>query len=257
MEDNSLELINLFKEIAKKRWIKGVGRSWGDIGLTFENEIGKRADSEYKPDYGDIEIKCSSRYSEFPLYLFTISFDGPTDSEISRLVEKYGYYDHDFPDKKVMFRKITKEINELNKYNFMFDVDRKEEKIYLCIFDGNGELLERESYINFNKLKEHIETKIKKIAYIRASIKRNNGINYYRYYSINLYNFKGFDTFLKLIEENDFHIELISRIGKSGIFKGKYKNKNIVFSLPKDKIEKLFDCYAEYNNDIPVFNNVL
>lgn len=250
MKDNSMELIELFKKIANKGWIEGVGKSWGDIGLTFEHEIGKLPDSTYNPDYKDIEIKCTSRYSRFPLFLFTLAFDGPTDSEISRLAEKYGYYDHDFCDKKVMFRKITNELNENNKYNFSFEINRKEEKIYLCVSNGKGELLEKESYITFNKLKKHLDIKMKKIAYIKASAKKIDGIKYYRYYYIGLYRLKEFDDFLKLIENDKLVITIISRISKSGVFKGRYKNKNIEFSIPKENIEELFTCYAKYNNDL-------
>ena len=252
MKDNSLELIDLFKKVAEKRWIRGVGKSWGDIGLTFEHEIGKLPDSTYNPDYKDIEIKCSSRYSQFPLFMFTLAFDGPTDFEISRLVEKYGYYDHDFPDKKVIFRKISNEHNENNKYNFSFEVDRGKEKIYLCVYNGKGDLLERESYITFNSLKEHLYTKMKKIAYIKASAKKVNGINYYRYYLICMYKLKEFDVFLNLLEKDELQITLISRISKSGVFKGKYKNKNIEFAIKKENIEKLFTCFEKYNNDLPL-----
>ena len=39
--------------IANKGYVVGIGKSWGNIGLTFENEIGKLPDSKYDPDFED------------------------------------------------------------------------------------------------------------------------------------------------------------------------------------------------------------
>ena len=71
VEENNL--LNKFSEIYKKKWIKSFSNSFGSIGLTFENELGKKADSLYFPDYEGIEIKCVSRFSKYPLYLFKFS----------------------------------------------------------------------------------------------------------------------------------------------------------------------------------------
>ena len=248
-DKNSLELLELFKKVAEKRWIPGVGNSWGSIGLTFEDQINKQPDSKYDPDYEDIEIKCTSRYSLYPLFLFTVAFDGPGDNEIMRLVNTYGHYDGSYSDKKVLYRKIASEINSTYKYNFLFEVDHDKELIYLCIYDGDGVLIERQSYLTFDSLKKHVDTKIKKLALVRASIKNINNKKYYRYYAVSFYKSLGFEKFLELIENNILQINIISRIGKSGDFSGKYKNKNIEFSIKKEDISKLFECYMRFNHD--------
>ena len=121
--------------------------------------------------------------------------------------------------------------------------------IYLCIYDIDGVLIERKSYLTFNTLKKHVETKLKKLALVRASIKKIDNKKYYRYYAISFYKSLGFEKFLELIENNTLQINIISRIGKSGDFSGKYKNKNIEFSIKKEDISKLFDCYMRYNHD--------
>ena len=61
-------LISEFERIASKKWIKSVSKSFGSIGLTFEHEIKKNPDAMYFPDYHGIEIKCTSRYSRYPLF---------------------------------------------------------------------------------------------------------------------------------------------------------------------------------------------
>lgn len=242
MDKNSLKLIEKFKTIASKRWIPSVSNSWGSIGLTFEKELEKAPDSTYNPDYLDIEIKCYSRFSKYPLYLFTVAFDGPNFNEIDRIVNLYGWYDKDFPDKKIVFRKINGE-GYPDKYNFKFDIDYKNEKIFLCVYTSTGILLERISFVYFSSIKEHLYTKLKKLAIVRASIKKQDNGAFFRYYKISLFKLKNFDVFLKLIENNILKIDLISRISKSGVDKGRYRNKNIVFSIYKCDIDKLFDCY--------------
>lgn len=245
MDKTSEELISLFNQIAKKGWIKGNSQNWGEIGLTFEREINKLPDNTYKPDFIDIEIKCCSRFSRYPLNLFTIAFDGPNDNEIMRITEKYGQYDKDFNDSKVLFKPLNKQSNGTT---FKFDIDMFNKKIFLCIYDNN-KLIEKEAYINFSTLKKHIDTKLTKLAIIKASTKKSDKANYFRYYSIFLYKIKDFDTFLKLIESNLLEITIISRISKSGNDAGRYRNKNIVFAIKKYNIQKLFDCYYQYDCD--------
>ena len=249
IDKNSSELLELFKQIASKKWIPGVCNGWGSIGLTFEKEINKLPDSKYEPDFQDIEIKCTSRYSLYPLFLFTVAFDGPGENEMMRLVNIYGHYDGSYSDKKVLYRKICSKINPAYKYNFLFEIDRADKLIYLCIYDGDGILIERESYISFDTLKKHVDTKLKKLALVRASIKNIDNKKHYRYYAISFYKSLGFERFLELIENNILQINIISRIGKSGEFTGKYKNRNVEFSIKKEDIPKLFECYMRFNHD--------
>ena len=111
MNKETKELIKQFHSIARKRWIKSISKSFGSIGLTFEKELNKTPDSMYFPDYLGIEIKCTSRYSRYPLFLFTSAFDGPTFPEINRIIEKYGYFDKDFTDKtSEEFKKVKKKL---------------------------------------------------------------------------------------------------------------------------------------------------
>ena len=132
----------------------------------------------------------------------------------------------------------------------VLDVDRKEEKVYLCVFDSNAVLIERRAFVSFDNLKNHLYTKLKKMAFIKASQKKIDNKSYYRYYSIFLYELKDFETFLRLIEEDKLNIWLISRVSKSGPDRGRYRNKNIEFSIKRENLIELFDCYAQYNHDL-------
>ena len=93
IEKEEKELISQFIEITKRGWIKGVNNLTNSVGLTLEKQLNKEPDSMYFPDYNGIEIKCSQRFSRYPLKLFSLSFDGPELYEMNRLLKKYGKKD--------------------------------------------------------------------------------------------------------------------------------------------------------------------
>lgn len=252
MTEEVKKLIDDFKIIANKKWIKSISKSFGSIGITFEKELGKNPDALYFPDYYGTEIKCVSRYSRYPLFLFTVAFDGPSFPEINRIVEKYGYLDKNYPDKKVLFEKISCNRKSLvdDKYKFKLEVDENAEKLYLCVYDLNDELIERESFVYLKTIEEHLTLKLNRLAVIYASTKKEDGEKYFRYYKIDIYNLIGFERFLRLLKFGVIEVSLISRISKSGVDAGRYRNKNLVFSIKKNNIEKLFDKIHSYDNDL-------
>lgn len=92
-------------------------------------------------------------------------------------------------------------------------------------------------------------TKLNNLAYIKASKKKIDEIEHFRFYEIFLYTLKNFDTFIDLLKNGEIDVTLISRISKSGISAGKYHNKNLVFQIKKKNVEKLFDLVYYYNSD--------
>ncbi len=241
--------IEKFKVISKKGWIKNENKSWGSVGLTFEKQLGKKADSMFFPDYYDIEIKCTTLNSKYPLFLFTLSLDGPTFPEINRLVKNFGHYDKDYPDKKVLFETINDD-NSRHKFRFKFDINREEEKIYLCVYDIHQNLIEKESFVYFDSIKNHLLAKLNNLAVIFAAQKTLNKEKFFHYYKLQIYKLKNFEIFLNLLEKNIIKVDLIARISKSGTDVGRYRNKNLVFKIDKDNIWRLFDRIYSYSSKI-------
>lgn len=250
-------LLSKFKTIANKKWIKGINNSTGSVGMTFEKEIGKKPDKDYVPDFYGYELKCTTRYSGYPVSLFSCTFDGPTFPEINRIVERYGYYHKSFTDKKVLYTRVkfnkTTEVNQ--KYKFIFKNDKQNERIYLLVYDMEDNLIDSESYVNYITIYNHLCTKLNKMALIYASKKKVNSDYYYRYYHIIIYYLRDFDTFINLLENDYINVRIESRINNVGKDAGKYANKNLVFSIDKNKIDKLFDKKIDYNNDENNANN--
>lgn len=245
------ELVNNFKKVSKKGWIESTCSNHGGVGNTFEKELGKTKDSLFFPDYYGIELKCTTIKSKYPLYLFTIAFDGPTFPEINRIVELYGYPDKDFKDKKVLFCKLsTKKKSLVNEnYKFQLHINKTEDKLFLKVYDKNDELIEMKSFVYLKSIYDHLIIKLSNLAVIYAYKTRKNKIDYFKYYKIIIYKLISFDKFISLLEEGFIIVDLISRINKSGVDKGRYRNKNLVFSLKKQDIEKLFNKIYEFNNE--------
>lgn len=253
MDINHAKLIKYFHKIAYKRWIKGafINNKIGNIGLTFEKEINKEPDNMFFPDFEGIEIKCTTRYSDYPIYLFSTALEGKTFPEIKRIIEIYGYYDKQFQNNKVLYEDINYLTTHIvnNKWIFKLEINKTDEKLYFCVYDINNKLIEKESFVYLSVLYNHLVTKLNNLAIIKASKKIINNEVYFRYYEITIYKLKSFDKFLELIENKKINACIIGRISKSGYKCGKYSNKNLEFKIKKENIEYLFEKIYYYNYD--------
>ena len=244
-------LLKNFKEISRKKWIKSVNHNHGGVGVTFEQELNKKSDALFFPDYEGIELKCTTRYSNYPLYLFTLAFDGPTFPEIERLVDLYGYPDADFLDKKVLFTKLSvRQSYVVNmKYKFKLELNKEKDKLYLKVLDIDNNLIEMKSFVYLKSIYDHLMIKLNKLAIIKAYKKKIKGEDYFRYYRISIYELYSFDKFIDLLESGYIIVDLVARLNKSGVDKGRYRNKNLVFSIRKTDVDKLFNMVYEYDAD--------
>ena len=249
METNQKNLINYFHKIAYKRWIKGsfANNRIGNIGLTFEKEINKEPDNMFFPDFQGIEIKCTTRFSNFPIYLFSTSLEGKTYPEINRIIEKYGYYDKIYKNKKVLyedFNYFTTHIVD-EKWIFKLEINKNDDKLYFCVYDVNNNLIEKESFVYLSVLYDHIITKLINLAIIKASKKIEKNEIFFRFFEITIYKLISFDKFIELLEKKIINVSIVGRISKNE----KYKNKNLEFKIKKENIDKLFKKVYYYNYD--------
>lgn len=56
-----------------------------------------------------------------------------------------------------------------------------------------------------------------------------------------IYELKSFETFLELLHKNIIKVEIVGRVSRSGSEKGRQRNKNLAFKLPKENITYLFN----------------
>ena len=251
LEQDYNKLIKKFIEISRKGWVKGLNNTTNSVGLTFESLIGKNPDSMFFPDYYGIEIKCSQRFSRYPLTLFSLSFDGPSFYEMNRLLTTYGKKDVIYKEKFQLQGPIyVNKYSNINGYYFRLKIDEENKKIIVRIYDLNYQLIEEEAYINFDKIKSRLEVKLSQLAVVYASKKVIDNNLYFRYYLITIYKLKSFDVFLSLLQQDCINVSIMGRVSRSGIEKGRQRNKNLVFYIDKEKIDLLFDKVKDYNNDL-------
>lgn len=249
MSNNMLNLLSKFTNISNKGWIKGINNKKNSVGLTFEHLLQKNPDSDIFPDYRDIEIKCSQRYSYFPIHLFDKAFDGPNVFETNEILEKYGSRYEFITDKKYLKVKflIDEDVLVNDKYLFRLNVSDNDKRIYINIYNKNKELLDR-PYIDFDSIKNHLLIKLSNLAFVYASKKELDYDKYFRYYSISFFELKNFETFIDLIKSGIITLDLECRVSLSKDY-GKQKNKGIEFKLSKDKIDMLFNRILDYDAD--------
>lgn len=243
MDNNYAKLITEFQRIKQKGWICSSSKSSGAAGITFEKELGCKENNSFYPDFYDIEIKCVSKDTLYPLTLFSISFDGPSARELNRVVDLYGYPDTTFKNRKILSTYLNcKRFHLVNeKYNFKLEIDRNDEKIYLVISNKNNEIIDRVSYINFATLKNRLMTKMKNLAFVYCDRCFENKHFYFKYTDILLFKLKDFNVFLELLENDEILASIGYLINKSTSHYGKSSSKNIVFTISLKKISKLFE----------------
>lgn len=248
MDNNIKKLLEKFDIINKKGWIEGVSNNPSSVGLTFERELEKKVDTKHQPDFEDIEIKCTQRYSHFPITLFSKIFDGPRAYETNHIFLKYiekhitneYTYIHLYNNKKTLYK---------NTYYFELKVDIKSQKIFLNIYNLNEKLIDT-SYIKFEYIIEHIEKKLQKLAVIEASKDNKDEKNYFRYYKLTYYRIKSLEKFIYLLENRYINILIIAqKRNENEIYRTLTKNRKIQFQIDKDKIDYLFVKVLEYDAD--------
>ena len=185
----------------------------------------------------------------YPITLFSLAFEGPSIHEINRIVEKYGHYDKTYKNKKILFANINNNAPTIinRKYIFKLDIDEKEKKLYLCVYDLFNNLVERESYIDINTVYKHINIKLRKLAIIHGTNKIKDGNRYFKYNKINIYKLDNTEKLILALQDGIITAQLVVNINKSGLRKGKLRYKNLTFLLKKDCINKVFDKVYEYN----------
>lgn len=252
MNENYKNLLKKFKLISKAQWIKGINNFSNSCGLTFESLLNKKSDNMFFPDYQGIEIKCTQRFSRYPITLFSSAFDGPSFYEMNRILNLYGKNDIIYKDKKILNATLicNEKILINNKFYFKLEVEDKEKKIYLSIYDKNNKLIERNSFINFETLKTKLEIKLSTLALVFASKKEIDNHPHFRYYKIIIYKLISFEKFIDLLKQNIIIVDICGRISRSGTESGRQRNKNLVFKISKDNIKQLFNPIKIHDSDL-------
>ena len=220
IKESIKKLNNEFNRIKRMGYVPEVHRGYGGIGDTFERLLGKEKSDFCVPDYDGIEIKTRRSFSKGLIDLFGSVPDGEELFELDRLREKYGYPDKEIRSAKVLYSVVYGNMlcQVGTKYFFKLDVDRKEEKVFLCVFDKNLNLLERSVYWSFFTLKNKLYCKLRYLMLVDAWTNNIDGKMHYKYYKATFYKLKDIDIFIDLIDKG-----FIAVTFKISVYRGNYR----------------------------------
>lgn len=242
MDENIVAFKSKFEEIKSKGWIEASSNGRGNVGITFEKELGLSANRSENPDFKGIEIKTKQSNLYEYVTLFSSSFDGMFPFEMKRISENYGMYDEICQNAKVFFGIMrASEFTIIGKkWKFKLDVDYIERKVYLAVYDNNNVIIDRQSYWSFELLKRRLETKLNYLAFVSA--KRNFFHNkvYFLYYDAKLLKLKDFETFLFLLEKGIIRVSFKVGVYRSGPKYGNYYDHGTSFEIRADDLNCLF-----------------
>lgn len=243
MQKNIEELSNKFIEIKNMGWIKSIIEGNSSVGRTYETLLGNNENSFEIPDYNGIEIKTKSSKKNIFTTLFNCKPEGLYYKETERIKDTYGYPDRNFPKYKVLNNSIfcNEKTKIGNKFQFQLEVNDKEEKIFLYIYDSKNNLLEKDVYWDFDTLKEKLYRKLKYLAYIHATKKYSKDGVYFKYTKIKFYKLKNFEEFIKLIKQGKIRVTFKVSIYKKGRKKGKTYDHGTGFDIKEEDLLQLYD----------------
>lgn len=243
-----IELKNKFDTIKKIGWIKSIRKGSTGIGATFENVMGLNENSFEIPDFNGIEIKTKRNYSNSYTSLFNYSPEGKYCYKIEQLKNKFGYPDKIIKNCKVLNKSFFCNIKvRVSNYYFTLKVDRSLKKVILKIIDLYGNLIEDEIYWDFKEIEEKLNRKLHFLAFVNASRKITNKEEYFKYYKMDLYKLKDFDTFIYLLENGIIRITFKMSIFRTGLKCGQIHNHGTSFDIKEEDLLKLFNKIDSFN----------
>ena len=245
MDDNIILLKEKFNKIKNMGYVKSVRKGSTGIGATFEHLLGKNEESFEIPDFYGIEIKTRRAYSKSKISLFNAVPTGSSYYEVKRLRDRYGYPSKRDKKLKCLYASVVG--NEQRKvglwYYFKLKVDRENQRIVLQIFDYNDVLIDDSTYWDFDILEEKLLRKLQVLAVISAWTNKKEDIEYFKYYKINIYVLKSFDTFIDMLENGK--IEVVFKID-SYTDENRYANvdsRGVSFAIKEEYLNYLFEIY--------------
>lgn len=235
-------LLKDFNKIYHMGYVKSVNNNKNSVGITIEKLLESTGGDFNIPDYYDIEIKALRDYYMAEFDLFNSTPDGKYVCSTQWLSESFGYPDKDFRNIKVFKGNVYG--NKENRiglfYNYKLEVDEKNQKIILNIYNRSMKLINNDIYWDFDSLKEKLERKLKKLAIFGFKKQSQNNELFIHYNTLKLYKLRGFNEFLKCIKNGYIFVTFKTGVNKRGPYIGKFTDHGTSFRISKNNIWRLF-----------------
>ena len=239
MTDNYSELKAEFEKIKNMGWVESHRSGDTGIGKTFEDLLGKAEDNLDSLDYkNDIEIKTQREATGSMITLFTKSPDYPKRVN-TFLRENFGSVSPEHGGKKILHTTVNavRYNTHISGNDFKIDVDRELKRLVLKVKNhSTGEEEFDGAYWTFDRIEKKLNKKLKKIAYVIADEKKENGKTYFNYTDIRLITDLTLEKFLVALENGDIFVDIRIGIYNSGASMGKTHDHGTGFRITLDNL---------------------
>lgn len=234
--DTELNMLYLkLKQIQSKGWIKNrrPGNS-GGIGNTLEDLLHIPENNLPLPDFGKWELKTQRKKTTSLLTLFHLEPNPKKSFIVSRvLLPKYGWPHQKagiiYPITERSFRQ-TISTNSYSDRGFRVNIDWNKQIIFITFnysAINNSHSLWRDyvakttgindilptPYWNFKDIENKLNTKLNNLMYIKASTKKINNEDYFKYEQIEIYIQPSLNKFLSLLSKGAIFVDFDARTG--------------------------------------------
>lgn len=247
-------LINELNNIRNKGWIRSTRHgNAGGVGNTLEDLLGIKENNLPIPNANEWELKCQRANTTSLITLFHME-PSPTACKLvsSLLLPKYGWQ-HPQAGKRYnanekSFRQTISGKTRSDR-GFMVKVDRANSKVVIsfdatavaphhadwlrsvCARVGNLAELEPQPYWGFNDLKNKAGTKLLNCFFIQAEVKKEAGVEYFKYSQIKILEGFNMENFLQGITAGYVFVDFDARTGH---------NHGTKFRIQPDKLPTLY-----------------
>jgi len=251
-------IIEKFKEIKAMGWVKNQRQgNAGGVGNTLEDLLGIQENNLPIPNAAEWELKAQR---ENTTSLTTLFHTEPSPRVIkfvpSVLLPKYGWPHKEagkrYPANEMSFRQ-TISANTRSDRGFKVEIDRKGHKVMVsfeaaCVDSKHGIWLRKvgkqaglgeldpQPYWGFADLEHIAGTKLLNAFYARAEVRRENGVELYRYSSVLMLKTFSFEKFLLGLENGIVYVDFDARTGH---------NHGTKFRVRQNCIPELYKNVAE------------
>lgn len=206
----------------------------GGVGNTLEDLLDVDENNLQLPDFGEWELKSQRATTTSLLTLFHTE-PKPRGARIvpQILLQQYGWPHQEAGTKYPLNERSFRQTITTTGYSdrgFKVNIDDHNECIFIdfdfdCIDDrhskwrefvrngvGTGDVTPN-PFWTFEEIEDKLRTKLNNLMYVRADVKRENGVEYFRYNNIEAYIDPTIERFLDLLNDGLIYVDFDARTG--------------------------------------------
>ncbi|MBN1795367.1 MAG: MvaI/BcnI restriction endonuclease family protein [Sedimentisphaerales bacterium] len=230
------ELIQRLREIRSQGWIKNARHgNVGGVGNTLEDMLGIEENNLPIPNAAEWELKCQRAQTNSLTTLFHMEPSPRAAKFVPKMLLPLYGWQHDeagvkYPSTEMSFRQ-TISGRGISDRGFTVQIDNIERKVLISFNSNNVDGRHRawldsvrqraenlnelnpQPYWGFDDLCHKAGTKLLNCFYIRADVKRINGMEHFKYSDILMLKKFSIDGFLKAIEKGHVLVDFDARTG--------------------------------------------